>query len=359
MRRVSIAALTALLVAAHAAEAQDRLIRDWLVRGPMSADTGRAGVLRDYLEAEATVLPTPGDRVAGGPFRTVSADSTGRVNLNALDGPADWSVAYAHTYVWSPDERAILLVMDSDDDLVARVNGQRVWVHVVPRGIGPGRDTARVRLAAGWNTVLLKVVNRTGGFDLLGKLADAPGGGTVAPLRLAVERPSDVTRHRFPAATVDVGPLTVRGSARWRQGDLDMRGTVAVSAWGPDIVRDVRVSLASSGTTLSDTVIGALAPGEVLALPMAASFDDLRAVALGERALSATARWQGGRSTTQLFVDPEPLLRMHGAAVDLFEPRDTLPTPERLPAALRVPRAFDGLTLELLTRGLGDRKSVV
>ncbi|MDH5198527.1 MAG: hypothetical protein OEY20_14895, partial [Gemmatimonadota bacterium] len=360
MRRVPSAALalTALLLVPRAADAQDRLILDWLVRGPLAADTGRAGVLRDYLQGEATLLPTPGDTVAGGPFQVVGADSTGRVNLNLLAGPSDWSVAYAHTYVWSPDERAILLVMDSDDDIVARVNGQRVWVHVVPRGVGPGRDSARVRLAAGWNTVLLKVVNRTGGFDLLGKLADAPGGGTVTDLRLAVERPAGLARQQFPRTTVDVGPLTVRGSARWRAGELDMRGSVAVAAWGPDTVRDVRVVLESRGTALVDSVLGALPPGEVLAMPLAASFGELRAVALGERSLSATARWRGGRGTARLFVDPEPLLRMHGAAVDLFAPRDTLPTPERLQTTLRVPSAFDGLALELLTRGLGPRARI-
>jgi len=350
---VALVATVLLPSLSHRLDAQDRLIREWLVRGPMPADRGRAGVLRDYLAGEATVLPTTGDTVAGGPFRPVPADSTGRVNFNALAGPSDHSVGYAHTYVWSPDERAVLLVMDSDDDIVARVNGQRVWVHVVARGLGAGRDTARVRLAAGWNTVLLKVVNRTGGFDLLGKLADAPGGGRVADLRLAIERPAGLARHQFPKPTVDVGPLTVRGNARWRAGDLDTRGTVAVAAWGPDTVRDVRVALEARGTTLADTVIAALVPGEVLDLPVAASFAELRAVALGRQSLAATARWGRARQTARLYVDPEALLRMHGGALDLFAPRDTLPTPTSLEAALRVPDGFAGLSLDLLTRGLG------
>jgi alpha-mannosidase len=355
-RLVRSAALAVVLGSAIASglSAQDRVIHEWLVRGPLPADTGRAGVLRDYLAAEATILPTPGDTIAGGAFTSVTADPAGVVDLNLLAGPSDWSVAYAHTYVWSPDERAVLLVMDSDDDLVGRVNGQRVWVHVVPRGIGAGRDTVRVRLAGGWNTILLKVVNRTGGFDLLGKLAPAPGGGAVHDLRLALERPVGVVRHQFPRTTVDVGPLTVRGSARWRADTLAMRGTIAVAAWGADTVRDVRVTLESRGTAVTDTVIGALVPGEVVALPIAASFAELRAVALGERQLTATARWRGGRRTERLFVDPEPLLRMHGAAVELFDARDTLPTPAELRAPLRAPAAFDGLAVELLTRGLGD-----
>ena len=345
-------------------DAQDRPIREWLIRGPISADTGRVGVLRDYLAAEATVLPAADDTVAGGPFRLVAADSAGRVNLNLLAGPSDWSVAYAHTYVWSPDERAVLLVMDSDDDLVARVNGQRVWVHVVPRGIGPGRDTARVRLAQGWNSVLLKVVNRTGGFDLLARLAPAPGGGAVDDLRLDVTRPTDragraVTRHHYPARTVDVGPLTVWGTARWRDDALEVAAVVAVTGWGPDTIRNARVTLRSGNTAVFDTTLVTLPPGEVAALPLHATFGALRASALGGRQLAARTRWDRTDRTTRLFVDPEPLLRAHGAAVDLFDQPHTLPTPARLDAVLIVPAELDGLTVDLIERGIGSGAEVM
>jgi alpha-mannosidase len=336
------------------AQAQDRLITDWLIRGPIPADQGDAGVLKDYLGSEATVLPAAGDSAAGGPFVLVRADSLGRVNLNALAGPSDWSVAYAHTYVLAPTERSILLVMDSDDDIVARVNGQRVWVHVVPRGIGPGRDTVRVRLAAGWNSVLLKVVNRTGGFDLLGKLADAPGGGSVADLTLSTDRPPGMTTHRYPAATVELGPLSVSGTARWRGADLLVRAAMAVTAWGTDTIRDARVTVSAARQTLIDRTVAALAPGEPLLIDLPARFDDLKDAALGTRPLTAAVRTAGRTLRTTLFVDPEPLLRLQGGPLDVFDPvADTAPPVAPLSATLVVPPAYGGLSLDLLTLGMG------
>jgi alpha-mannosidase len=351
--------LALLAFAGSSLRAQDRVIPAWAIRGPLHADTGRAGVLRDYLDGEATVFPTVGDSVAGGPFRLIAADSTGRVNLNTLAGPSDWSVAYAHTYLWSPDERIVLLVLDSDDDIVARVNGQRVWVHVVPRGIGPGRDTVRVRLASGWNTVLVKVINRTGGFDLLGKLADAPGGGTVAVLRLDPHRPAGLTAHRFPGPIVEVGPLAVGGAARWHGAELAVGGMLSVTAWGADTMRDARVSVRAERSILLDTLLAVLAPGEPAALPFRGTFTRLRAAALGDQRLDAEARWHGGRARAALFVDPDRLLRIHDGAVDIFDPvRDTVPPPAHLDAPLVVPAALAGQPIDLEALGLGQRATL-
>ncbi len=354
MRRTFLLLAVAAAGLTPRAQAQDRLISDWLIRAPIPADQGDAGVLKDYLGNEATVLPAPGDTAAGGPFRLIHADSLGRVNLTALAGPSDWSVAYAHTYVLAPTERTILLVMDSDDDIVARVNGQRVWVHVVPRGIGPGRDTVRVRLAAGWNSVLLKVVNRTGGFDLLGRLADAPGGGSVGDLTLSTDRPPGMTAHRYPAATVELGPLTVSGTARWKRGDLLVSAAVAVTAWGADTIRDARVTVSGARQTLIDRTVAALAPGEPLPIDLPARFDDLKDAAAGRRPLTATARTGGGARRTALFVDPEPLLRLQGGPLDVFDPvADTSPPVAPFRTTLVVPPAYGGLTLDLLTLGMG------
>ena len=162
----AFALAAACLLAAGALRAQDLVIRTWLVRGPIPVDTGVTGLLRDYAAGETGLLPDSGDVVAGGGFLPANADSLGRVNLVALFGSGtDHAVAYLHAYVFVPADRTLLLVMDSDDDIVAFVNGQRVWLHYVARGVGRGRDTTTVRFAAGWNSVLLKPVNRTGGFD--------------------------------------------------------------------------------------------------------------------------------------------------------------------------------------------------
>ena len=113
------AALCLLALSAGQARPQDLVIDRWLITGPIPTDTGATRVVADYLDGEAAVLPAADDDR----WRPVEADDFGKVNLRQAFAPAGvaWSVAYAHTYVRSPDERVVLLVADSDDDLA-------VWV---------------------------------------------------------------------------------------------------------------------------------------------------------------------------------------------------------------------------------------
>lgn len=339
--------------------AQERFITEWLVRGPLPADTGRAGVLQDYLGGEATTLPDSGSLAAGGLFQRIRADSLGRVDLNGVAGPSDWSAAYLHTYLFAPTERAIVLIMDSDDDLVAILNGQRIWVHVVPRGIGLGRDSVRIRLAQGWNSLFLKVINRTGGFGALGKLAPARGDGGVDDIRLAVARPATALAHNRPATTVSVGPLRVAGIPRWRGGRLYLSAQLPVTVWGPDTLTDVSVALEQGRDTWVRRQEARLPPGKAVAVDLEATFEQLRRSATGEHAVISVASWRGGRPIrSALFVDPDPLLRIVESRIAIFDPMDTLPVPAMLGARLAVPRALGGRAVELFTRGLGPASVV-
>ncbi|NIM48530.1 MAG: hypothetical protein GTN62_02490 [Gemmatimonadales bacterium] len=355
MRRLpTLVILGSLALTARAALAQDLTVREWLIRGPIPADTGRSGVLRDYL-AEAVLLPDVGDTAAGGAFERVAADSLGGVDLNSVfTGSTDWSAAYAHTYVFSPTERTVGLVMDSDDDLVARVNGQRVWVHVVPRGLGSGRDTVSVRFARGWNSVLLKVINRTGGFGLRCRLTSAPGEATD-DLKLSTGRPPEKTGHIYPTPTVVAAPLRLATPLRWSGDGLRGTATLPVTAWGPDTLRAVRLELYQGGQKWLQASFDALPPGEPERVHLAASFEQLRRASLGQEPVRVSLEWRGGSRGDSLFVDADPLLRLLTARlaladvrIDSTEQRVTL-----LDAALTVPAALDGFTVDLLTRGLG------
>jgi len=335
------------------------MIRRWLIRAPIPADRGDAGVVKDYAGGESALLPDVGAVVAGGSFVEVDADSAGRVDLNAIAGPSDWSAAYAHTYVFAATERTVRLVMDSDDDLVAWVNGQRVWLHVVPRGIGSGRDTAAVRFAEGWNSVLLKVINRTGGFDLLARLADAPGGGQVADLRLATARPRAVTAHHYPAASVAVGPLRVSGRLQWRNDQLGATATIPVTAWGPDSLHDVSITLEQKGERVLDRTFPTLRPGDPTGVELATTFAVLQRAAVGDAPVTAVMRWVGGSARVVVAVDPEPLLRLYGGEVDLpdLTTDSAAGRVTRFAGTVVVPTAFGGLSLDLNAVGLGRAAS--
>ena len=212
-RAARIACAGTLLAAT--ARAQDLPITRWLVRGPIPTDTGATRLTRDYLGRETILLPDSGDVVAGGAFLPVDADSLGAIDLlRVFAGSTDNAAAYAHAYVYAPEDRTVLLVMDSDDDLVAWLNGQRVWFNDVARGLRSGSDTVPVRLAAGWNSLLLKPVNRTGGFGVLGRLARAPGEPPLDRIRTAYRRPAGVEgAHISPAGTITASALRLSGAA--------------------------------------------------------------------------------------------------------------------------------------------------
>lgn len=358
---VALAALLSLLVPPPARAqdiAPDLAVRRWAVLGPLPADSGRAGVVRDYLGGESGVLPSPGEAAAGLTWRPVDADSLGGIDLAREFGDGtEWSAFYAHAWVDAPEERTVLLVLDSDDDIVALVNGQRVWVNVVPRGLGSGADTVRVRLARGWNSVLLKVRNRTGGVGVLGRIAE-DGPGSAEGLRLAVERPESVATHRLPAPGVGLGDVRIDGPARWSAGTLRVPVSISVHVWGADTLHHLQVAVRQGGAATpprGEAGWDVAPPGEPLHLRFEAPFGVLRGAALGRPPAEVDARWRGGEARHAARLDPATLLAVAGGRVELADLAIAEPDlrPGLLAATLLVPSAFAGLTLDLDPGGLG------
>jgi alpha-mannosidase len=368
-------------LAAGALRAQDLVIRTWLVRGPIPVDTGVTGLLRDYAAGETGLLPDSGDVASGGAFLPAGADSLGRVNLVALlRTGTDHAVAYLHAYVFVPTDRTLLLVMDSDDDLVAFVNGQRAWVNHVARGVGRGRDTTTVRFAAGWNSVLLKPVNRTGGFDALGRIAAIAGVSTLDGVRSQARRPAEARpgAHNYPAVTATVSPLGLDGPLTWTADQLDLGATATVTAWGSDTLRGVRVRFAQNGTNWSGDSVGTLTPGVPTRVRLRPTFDDLRAAALGTAPLRAVISWAGapqpapartapGRPSAPVpapgievpvNVDAGRLLELAGSRLALGSwLADSAGGQRRFQARVVVPPMLASQTVDLLVPEFGPRAS--
>ncbi len=355
---LSIFALLAAGPSAAQETSPDLPVRRWAVLGPLPADSGRAAVLRDALGGEAEALPSPGEVADGLSWRAVEADSLGGIDLGReLGDAAEWSVFYAHAWVEAPEERTVRLVMDSDDDIVGFVNGQRVWVNVVPRGLGVGADTVRVRLARGWNSVLLKVRNRTGGVGVLGRIAaDGPGGTTG--LRLAVERPDGVEGHRLPASAIGLGDVRIEGAPRWSGGTLRLPVSVPVQVWGGDTLRQLHVVVRQGGAASAPRAEARwdeAAPGAPLHLRFEAPFGVLRGAALGRPPAELEATWTRGEARHALRLDPATLLAAAGGRVELADLAVEEPVlrPGPLTTSLLVPAPFSGLSIDLDPGGLG------
>ncbi|HVO35121.1 MAG TPA: glycoside hydrolase family 38 C-terminal domain-containing protein [Gemmatimonadales bacterium] len=355
-RAVRLACAAALIGAT--ARAQDLSITRWLLRGPIHTDTGATRVTRDYLGGETTVLPDSGDVVAGGGWVPVDADSLGGIDLlRVFHDSTDNAAAYAHAYVYAPADRTILLVMDSDDDLVAWLNGQRVWLNVVARGLRSGSDTVPVRLGAGWNSLLLKAVNRSGGFGVLGRLAREPGEPPLDGIRTAYRRPAGVAGHVFPAGTITGSALRLAGAATWNRDRIELPATLALTAWGRDTLAGVLARVTQAGSSWTTDSVTSLVPAESRVLHFHATFDELRRAALDVAPLKVAVTWPGGSHDANLAVDADWLLRVWGGCLAVGSwLRDSAPDGARhLQTTLIVPSALAGRTVDLLAAQFGQR----
>jgi alpha-mannosidase len=335
-------------------DAQDLPIRRWLVRGPIPATEGPQ---RDYIGGAAAILPDSGDSVAGGRFIAADADSFGGIDLNRLFvGPTDRSAAYAHAYVFSPDERTVLLVMDSDDDLLAWVNGQLVWVHIIARGMQSGSDTIAVRLASGWNSLLLEAVNRSGGFGVLGRLARAPGEPGLDGIRSQIRRPPDVRAHNYPASTITASALRSSDRPVWTREGLEVPATFAVTIWGRDSLPGAVTRVTQDSSAWAAESLTVLPPGTPRTLHFRARFDDLRAAALGGSPLAVTVTSAGVVRRATLPVDPDWLLRVWGGRLSTGAwVTDSSAQGRHAQARLTVPPALAGRAVDLLVAEFGPR----
>jgi alpha-mannosidase len=354
---------------------EDRPVPAWLVLGTFPVEEGRERLGHPYLEDEAALAPLPGTAVGAHMWVERAADSIGQMDLKRAIGepPLEQAVAYAFSWVTSPDERTVSFGFESDDDVRVWLDGTLILDREVARSLRGGTDTVTVRLAAGANRLLMKVVNRTGGFALGARIL-ALGGGAADGIRLGVTRPPGVAPATGPAPALTVGPLAVASSAVLETGTGGLRVPVAVRAtrWG-GLGGAVRVRVGSREVELP-----AAPDGEVSEAELPTTWSDLAAAAAaGEGGVQARAR--GGESSGRA-LDAGSVLRVLARPIDVdgWRWRDDAGAWHRLPQAgahgvdptvvreartlafrAPVPRTLAGLGLELDVAELAAAGSTV
>ncbi len=108
-------------------------------------------------------------------WRTVKADADGGVRFANIFSPTERVLAYGLAYVHSPDKRTVRVFAGSDDGMRVWVNDGLVHTQPAYRGASPDQDAFDVELKAGWNKVLVKVLQGDGGWGLYFRLADPEG----------------------------------------------------------------------------------------------------------------------------------------------------------------------------------------
>ncbi|HSV74248.1 MAG TPA: serine hydrolase [Chthonomonadales bacterium] len=256
MRRAATAFALLLLAAAlnpatAAPNRPDGPIRSWVVLGAFPnpqppggrTATARGGHDIDYLTAlggEARAVLRPGATVAAPDgaaltARTVEA-TTGRLDFNAIFPESTNRVVYAFAVLDAPAGGEALFFLGSDD-------GAKVWLNgalaldafpLTGRAFRARENRFRAPLRRGANTLLVKVENLTGGWELQVEGLRGSAARAVLAEEARQERIRAFLRFEFgplqtyPSYVIDPGPLPAVG---WRDpegvkrvaGDVRMR----------------------------------------------------------------------------------------------------------------------------------------
>lgn len=96
----------------------------------------------------------------------------GCFSLIDLINPHELVVAYAVTFIYSPDSRKAVLFFGSDDGSKVFFNGEEVYRFLGERLAEPDQAEIGLTMKPGWNTLLLKIENNFGAYSFYARLLD-------------------------------------------------------------------------------------------------------------------------------------------------------------------------------------------
>lgn len=147
----------------------------WLTLGPFREDAAKL-YADDLIGGEATARPMAGQIVGGMAWATRYAPVVWNLSDKQFYGQLDNAALYLATYVRVPTARQALLMVGSDDEVKVWLNGKLVHANPATRPVAPDEDrVGPVDLVAGWNAILVKVVNRSGNWGVTMRVVGTDG----------------------------------------------------------------------------------------------------------------------------------------------------------------------------------------
>lgn len=153
------------------------MINDWLLIGPFD-NTGKSGFKKVYLPEEEIDLQkiyTGKDSIQIKWFQPRKTNLSGFINLDAFLYPHNWSVGYALTYVYSPQEKAVMFKVGADDAVKVWLNDQVVIEQDIYRKAVIDQEIVPVCLDEGWNKILVKVCEKEDSWGFYFRITDLEG----------------------------------------------------------------------------------------------------------------------------------------------------------------------------------------
>ena len=149
----------------------DGYVGSWLYAGPFSGESLKAEKL---LDAEFPPAQRDASDIEWRPLDAGSDDNPWIFDLAKVEACNDCCL-YVRTGIWSPAAQPARLELGSDDDVKVWLNGKLVHRNAVGRGLTLGEDQVAVTLQEGWNTLMLKIVNRGGDWGFACTVRDPNG----------------------------------------------------------------------------------------------------------------------------------------------------------------------------------------
>jgi hypothetical protein len=116
-------------------------------------------------------------------WQLIKTPENGRVQLWNKVNPSDLVVSYAVTYVYSPKDQTLPLLLGSDDGIKVLLNDKIIHRKELVRVSEPDQDRVQAHLHKGWNKLMLKVENNFGGYAFFARFVDLNHTLTFSPTK--------------------------------------------------------------------------------------------------------------------------------------------------------------------------------
>jgi hypothetical protein len=152
-------------------------VPEWWVIGPFpnprDQSLARLGLDTPYppekqIDLDATYKGVGGQNVG---WKKLKTPPSGRFDLYMFD-PYELVVVYALTYIYSPKDQTVPLLLGSDDGVKVFLNGKEIHRFLAVRIAEPDQDNVPLKLKRGWNTLMLKIENNFGGYNFYARVLD-------------------------------------------------------------------------------------------------------------------------------------------------------------------------------------------
>jgi WD40 repeat protein len=148
------------------------VISGWWVTGPYPDDLNQSYPPERNLDPHNQLGAVDQDGAAA-TWERVPVSACGFINFGARFEHAEHISAYALMKIYAPQQRRVQILLGSDDLVRLWLNGVQLHERLQVRRALPDSDAVSATLQAGWNTLLVRVVNVTGEHALYLRLVHA------------------------------------------------------------------------------------------------------------------------------------------------------------------------------------------